>query len=140
MQGRRFADRIEKKFVGVTVAEGEVEVAMDRVAQGAGAAERGEKIFSGLQAESLQDVVAVTVTLVHRGGGRAGRFGHGTHGQRFFAAAGPQTRSGGKDALFQFGIGMTGQISSRSRFKVSIRRIDLLLVQRIVNAVYYTYT
>ena len=132
MQRRRFGHAVEEDFVGMSMPEGKLKVALDGLAKRAGAAEHGEKIFSGLQAESFQDVVAVAVALVDGGGGGAGGLGHGTHGQRLFAAASPQARGGVEDTLFQVGIGMTGQISSTIT--------KLLLAQRIVNAVYFTYT
>jgi hypothetical protein len=113
VKGGRFGNAVEKDFIGVTLFEGEGELPLDRLAEGAGAAERGEEVSSGLQAQRFQDVVAVTIAFVDCGRGGSGGFGDGAHGEGFFAAAGPQARGGVEDALFQIRVGMTGQISSR---------------------------
>ena len=115
VQRGRLGHSIEKNFIGVAVMEREFEVALDGLAQGAGAAERGEKFGAGLQAQGFQNVVAVAVAFVDRRSGGAGGFGDGTHGEGLFAAAGPQARGRVENALFQAGIGLTGQCASRER-------------------------
>ena len=80
-----------------------------RLGKSADAAERGEEFGAGLQAQRAKQVVAVTIALVNGRRGGAGCFGHGTHGERLLAAAGPQSAGGGEDALFQLRIWLSGQ-------------------------------
>ena len=51
MQGGRFADGVEKDFVGVGMFEREPEVALDCVAERASAAQRSEQRSTSLQAQ-----------------------------------------------------------------------------------------
>jgi hypothetical protein len=97
----------------VTVIEGELQFALHRLAEGASAAEGVEHFAAGLEPQGAENIVAVTVALIDRGGCGAGGFGDSTHGESFFAAAGPEPRSGLEDALFQSGIRLTGHFSSR---------------------------
>ncbi len=89
VQRRRFADGIEKDFIGVGVSQREFEVALDGVAESASTAEGSEERFASLQPQCSQDVVAVTIALVDRGRGGSGGFRDSPHGEGFFAAAGP---------------------------------------------------
>jgi hypothetical protein len=127
VQGRRFGDAVEKDFIGVAVGEGEREMPLDCLAQSASSAVGREEIFSGLQAQRFQDVVAMTITLVHRGRGCTGGSSNSAHGERFFAATGPQARGGVEDALFQFGVGMAGQISSKESGIYYLHGVSLTL-------------
>ncbi len=106
MQRRRLAHAIEKHLVGVAVFKGKVEVTLERLAKRTRPAESGKQLAPGLEAQGTEKVIAVAIALVYRGCSGAGRFGHGAHSERLFAAARPQPRGRTEDALFQIRIGM----------------------------------
>jgi hypothetical protein len=90
MQGRRLGNSVEQYSIGFTALEGELQVRLAGLRQGAGEAELVEEFLAGLQAQGAENVFAVAEALIYGGGGRAGGFGHRAHGERFLAASGPQ--------------------------------------------------
>jgi hypothetical protein len=80
VQGRRLGESVEEHFVGVTMLEGEIEIALAGLREGAGAAEGGEEFDTGLDAHSAENIVAVLVTLIEGWGSGAGRLGYAAHG------------------------------------------------------------
>src|ERR1700732_4180253 len=90
MQGRGLGNSVEQYSISFTVLEGELQVSLAGLGQGAGEAELVEEFLAGLQAQGAENVFAVPEALIYGGGGRAGGFGHRAHGERFLAAAGPQ--------------------------------------------------
>src|SRR6202140_117158 len=112
MQRRRFTHAIEQHFIAVTVFEGELQVALNGMAQSPRLAHCGKQFAPRLKAESAENVVAVAIALVDRGRSGAGRLGHGAHGERFFAPARPQPRGRTKNSLFQIRVGMPRHVAS----------------------------
>ncbi len=113
VQGRRLADAVKQHLVGVGVFEGKLEITEHGLANRAGAAECGEKIFASLGAQGAENIVAVAVALVDRGRRGGGRFGDGAHGEGFLAAAGPQARGSVENLLLQFRVRMPGHFASK---------------------------
>src|ERR1017187_4515878 len=133
MQGRRLAHPIEKHFVRVTVFEGELEVTLERLAEGSGAAEGGKQFAPGLDAQGAENVIAVAVALVYRGRSGAPRLGHSAHGERLLAAARPHPRGRAEDTLFQIRIGMPGQFAPTGNSKelFELRITDVVCYENI---------
>jgi hypothetical protein len=111
MQGRWFGHSIEQHFIGVAVFERKLEVRLDGLAQRTGFAHCGKQFTPRLKAQSPQNIVAVPVSLVHRGCGGACCLRHGAHGERLFAAARPQPGRCAENSLFQIRIGMPGHVA-----------------------------
>jgi hypothetical protein len=90
MQGRRLGNCVKQYSISFPVLESELQVNLAGLRQAAGGAELIEELFAGPQAQGAENVFAVAEALIYGGGGSAGGFGHRAHGERFFAASGPQ--------------------------------------------------
>ena len=62
-----------------------------------------------IAADGAENVIAVVVALVEGRCSGAGGVGDAAHGERLFAAPGPQAAGRVKDALFELRIGLSGQ-------------------------------
>jgi hypothetical protein len=119
VEGWRLRESVEENFVGVAMIEGKLEVALASLGQGAGAAQGGEEFDPGLDADGAKDVVAVLVTLLDRRRSGASCFGDAAHGERLFASPRPEPAGGVQDALFEFGICMSGQRPASIPLKIT---------------------
>jgi hypothetical protein len=90
MQGRWLGNAVEKYSISFTVLKGELKITLAGLRQSASAAELIEKFLPCFQAQAAENVVAVAEAFIYGGSGCAGGFSHGTHGERFLAAPGPQ--------------------------------------------------
>jgi hypothetical protein len=93
----------------MAILKSKFEIGLAGLCQGARGLEFRKELYAALFAESAKNILAVTVTFVNGGSGRAGGFGNGAHSKGFFAASGAQTAGGFQDALFEFGICLSGQ-------------------------------
>jgi hypothetical protein len=109
VQGWRLGESVEEHLVGVGMIEGILEIALAGLREGSGATEGGKELDAGLDADRAENIVAVVVTFVESGSGGGGRLGDTTHGERFFAAPGPQPAGGIKDSLFELRVWLSGQ-------------------------------
>jgi hypothetical protein len=109
VQGRELGELVIQDFVGVPVLEGKFEISLASLRHRAGLSKGGKKLGAGLETQSAENIVAIAIALVNRGCGGAGSLGDGAHGQGFFSALGPQAAGRFQDALFELGIGLSGQ-------------------------------
>src|ERR1700734_2871991 len=109
VQRGRLGESIEEHLVGVGMLKSKLEVAFAGLSDGPGAAEGGEEIDAGLDADRAENIVAVVVALIESRSGGAGRAGDAAHGQRLFAAPRPKPAGGVEDALFELRISLPGQ-------------------------------
>jgi len=89
VQGWRLGECVEEHSVGVRMFEGEFEIALAGLRDGAGAAEDGEEFDASLDADGAENIVAVAIALVDGRSRGARGLGNAAHGECLFAAARP---------------------------------------------------
>ena len=119
VQGRGLGELVIEDLVGVAMLEGKFEISLASLRQSAGVAKGSEKFGAGLETQSAKNIVAIAIPLVNGGSGGAGGFGDGAHGEGLFSTPGPQPAGGFQDALFELGIGLSGQ-----RLDSGVKRIN----------------
>lgn len=117
VQRRGLGEAVEEHFESVWMLEGEMEVALAGLSEGAGRAHGVEEIAASLQAHAAKEIFAVAVAFVDCGGGGARGAGNGAHGEGFGSTASPKPAGDFENALFEFRIRMPGQRVASSASK-----------------------